>query len=863
MASQMEQTDGVRRARHSSVPTRRNKNETWQKTVDEFQQTYVQQHPTKTRASLQNTVRRNHDDHTQEVNETSANSEQVHAMQAARAMYRNIEREQETVVQDSRGLEKRRHRQRSVDRLDRAGTEENDGFDDSNNGFRFSPTSKKISDSYYSARRRKQKETVGDRAADFVDDIVEGVRAIFSPTPPRRSRSLSRMKAPRTREIGNWSVGGATGHRSSSSSRAVRGPQNTSVVNIYQEHLTEKVRSPRRRGTKSTNRRYLTDNRTRERRDTSHSSLARAALSTDADVHFHRSDVCDEDDSVVGSSDGERLSMRSASNAQRSVGITRMTTEDDLRYCLSDDDSRFNYMSSDDVGDALLRIRPVPGSGRSSRSSRNNQPRQYSDSNPTCDRKQNIRDPVGKKPSPVTSADSGTYSTSVNVTNEIVSRHSSPERRNDITRKRPAPEPPTISRGTVTKIAHVISDNDLQTAGTSHAYGTLPQNFDAGSTYRIRDTATKGTYSTVVSLPDHTSTPRNGRHSRAHPETEPRSSVLTLTGPGAQHDAVRHVHAQTFGVYSNAPMLPLRAKGQPTRISEADVMTAYGGTFSNEPLILADLNRQSNNSEPVLTYPGYVVAESRSGTIYGTRPSLKMNKSQMLNMYVFHKVNAPTVRDSAARNEDNNVEENKVTTSHDSDTTEVVIYHKGTQTQSPINTQVLLKKRQDLIPVSRATRTRQMRSRQPRSESRYDQTDMCYEEMHSPVTEYERQVDRHRQSSSVNIATKPNIIEMRQLEQSSNTFAPPAVPIVSRDTTIQLADATDTYDEITALDLSGSDEESDDGETERVTTEEKETKIAITLYEEIEFNTSSTPGGRMISGGERGMDIDQWWIPDK
>ena len=831
-----------------SLPGQRSKNDTWQKTVDDFQQTYVQQRPVKTGGSTESSTRGNQYG-THEMGETVATTGESLTRQAARS--RDIQREQETVVKDIRMKDNRRDRQHDDMRRDHAGIGDSEGYLDSDNRLRFSPTSKTISDSYYAGRRRKRKETVGDRAADFVDDIIEGVRAILSPQPKRRSRSLSRMKVSRTSETGQWSGGG---RRSSSGSRGTRAPQNTSVVNIYQEHLTEKIRAPRSRGPRTSGRNHLTDSRTRERRDTSQSSLARTALSTDAAVQFHRADVRDEVDDVAGLSDGERMSMRSANNARRDAGFARATTKHDLRYCASDEDFPDNYMSTEDGDDALLRIRPVPGSGRSSRSSGHR----------TWGRKQDVTDGVGKRRSPAASRDNGACSTSVNVTSNAVNRRSSPERGSDIHRKKRAPEPPTTSSGTVTNV--VYNDSDLQSTRTFNAYETRQQTVDTNGTDRLRKTPPRGTFSSVVSLPNPTSASHEVNQSRMYHDTDIRSPVLTLTGPGAQSDNVHPVQAQTLSVCHNAPTLLLRPHREPMRNGGADVGTSFGGTFSNEPLMLAELNRHSGGSEPVLTYPGYVVAESRSGTIYGTRPCLNMNKSQMLNMYVFNKARAPTGHYSAENHVDKDVR-NKVITSHERDMREVFINHKGTQTPSPINTHVLQKQRQGLVPVSRATETHdtwQLSTRQPRNEGRRDRVDVCYEEMRSPVSEYVRHINSYNNapfSTSVIPAKKPSIVEVRQLERTSNTFAPPEVPIASRDTTIHLADTSGTYDEITSLDLSGSD--NDDGETETVTVEEKETKVAITLFEEIEFNTSSTPGGRVLPGGDRGVDIDQWWVPNK
>ena len=845
MAAHIEQSDGARRSRHASLPSQRGKNETWQKTIDEFQQTYVQQRPAKAGGSSESSTRRNHHG-THEMDETVATSGQSHARQAARS--RDTQREQETVVKDIRMKDNHRDRQHRDVRREHASIGDSEEYLDSDNRLRFSPTSKTISDSYYAGRRQKRRETVGDRTADFVDDIIEGVRAILSPQPQRRSRSLSRLKVSRTSETGKWSGGG---RRSSSGSRGTRAPQNTSVVNIYQEHLTEKIRAPRSRERRTSGRNQLTDSRTRDRRDTSQSSLARSARLTDAAVQFHRADVRDEDDDIVGLTDGERLSMRSANSARRDVGFARATTKHDLRYCASDEDLPDSYMSGEDGDDALLRIRPVPGSGRSSRSSRNR----------TRDRKQDVPDGVGKRRTTAASRDNGAYSTSVKVTSNAVHHRSSPEHRSEIHRKKRAPEPPTTSSGTVTNV--VYNDNDPQSTRTFNAYETRQQTVDTNGTNRLRKTPPIGTFSSVVSLPNPTSASHEVNQSRMYHDSDLRSPVMTLTGPGARSDTVRPVQAQTLSVYHNAPTILLRDNREPMRNGGVDDGTSRGGTFSNEPLMLADLNRLSGGSEPALAYPGYVVAESRSGTIYGTRPCLNMNKSQMLNMYVFNKARAPTGHYPVENHVDKDVGY-KVITSHERGLREVVINNKGTQTPSPINTQVLQKQRQGLVPVSRATGTHdtwQLSTRQPRNEGRRDRVDVCYEEMRSPVSEYVRHINSYNNALLATSAKKPTIVEVRQLERTSNTFAPPEVPIVTRDTTVHLADTSGTYDEIASLDLSGS--ETDDGETETVTVEEKETKVAITLFEEIEFNTTSTPGGRVLPGGDRGVDIDQWWVPNR
>ena len=860
-----------RRAEHSnrvgmalnlSEPSQPSNNETWQKTVDEFQQTYVQQHPP-TR-QLKKVRLGDRDDSVEVKNDRPANIGTTR--EDSKVVSRETERKQQTPSRpksDFRTLENQRHRQNSVERLERASIEEmDDEFDNLENRSRFSPTSKMIADSYNMKRRQSRKETVGDRAANFVDDIFEGVRGMFSPTAQRRSRSLSRMNVTPTKETETESAKcDIKGRRSSSSSRDISRPGNTSVVNIYQEHLTEKVRSPRSKRVKSLNRNHSGGNTTKDRCDSPRSLHGKYAPSNNATVQFNHIDRCDEDDDILCQSDDGMLAADSAGSARRDIGVAHAAAGDDIRYYVSDndDDVLYNYMSSNNDDDALLRIRPVPLSGSSRRSCRYVEPRHS-----TLDIKQNIPDHVNKGIRVKKSVNNGPCSTSVFVSHDSASRQPPRANRSDIKLDRSAPEQLLANSGSIPAYRCDYTDNDVTPKQIANSYGTIRKGFGNNHcvTDRMQYTNEPGKYSVVVTVPDDiriSSKITNTFHNVT--ETEPRSPFTILTGPGASCDIpiVNPVRAETVSIRCNAPTIPPRINRQPVRNSVPDVVTSPGGTFSNQPLIIADLSRLSDTSGPVQVHPGYVVAQSRSGNMYGTRPYLDMNKSQMLNMYVFNQGSATA--ESAVRNHDNSTERNRGTTSDDTDSMKVAFHHRRTQTPSTTEKHALLEQ-QGLSLVSRPP-GEHITSR-PYTTGPIDQIDNGYEEMHNQGNEYVRYVDtcsNTPQWSPMNTATERNITETRQLVCSSNTIAPQADACRNIDITTHAADAAVSNGEVTTMALS--DEESANEETETVTTEVKESKIVITLSEEIEFNTTRTPGGRTLLGGEHGMDIEQWWLPDK
>ena len=850
------------RAEHSNIvgmtlnlsePSRPSKNETWQKTVDEFQQTYVQQHPP-TR-QLKKVRLGDRDDSVEVKNDRPANIGTTR--EDSKVVSRETERKQQTPSRpksDSRTLENQRHRQNSAERLERASIEEmDDEFDNLDNRSRFSPTSKMIADSYNMNRRQSRKETVGDRAANFVDDIFEGVRGMFSPTAQRRSRSLSRMNVTPTKDTETLSTKcDVKGRRSSSSSRDMSRPGNTSVVNIYQEHLTEKVRSPRSKRVKTLSRNHSGGNTTKGRCDTPRSLYAKDTPSNDATVQFNHIDICDEDDDILCKSDDGMLEADSAGSARRDIGVAHAATGNDIRYYVSgdDDDLRYNYTSFNNDDDALLRIRPVPLSGSSRRSCRYVEPRHS-----TLDINQNIPDHVNKGVRVKTSVNNGPSSTSVFVSHEHACRQPPRASRNDIGQERSAPEQLLVNAGSIAAYRCDSTDNDVTPTQIANYNGTIQKGVGNCHcvTERMQYTDEPGKYSVVVMVPDDTRiSSKIADTFHTVTEIEPRSSFTILTGPGASCDTpiVNPVRAETVSIRCNAPTIPPRINRQPVRNSVTDVVTSPGGTFSNQPLIIADLSRLSDTPGSVQVHPGYVVAESRSGNMYGTRPYLHMNKSQMLNMYVFNKSNATA--ESAVRNHDNSTERNRGTTSDGTASRKVAFHHRRTQTPSTTEKHALLEQ-QRLSLTSR-----------PYTTGPIDPIDNGYEEMYNQGNEYVRYVDtcsNTPQWSPMNTATERNITETRQLVCSSNTIAPQADACRNIDIITHAADAAVSNGEVTTMALS--DEESANEETETVTTEVKESKIVITLSEEIEFNTTRTPGGRTLLGGEHGMDIEQWWLPDK
>ena len=793
-----------------SEPSRRSKNEAWQKTVDEFQQTCVQQHPAKIKQKKDRLGDR--DDGVAVKNDIPAYIGMTRG--DSKVMSSETERKQETTSKsDSRMIEKQRHRQNNVDRLERASIEEmDDDVDNLEDRSRFSPTSKTIADSYNMKRRRNRKETVGDRAAHFVDDIFEGVRGMFSPTAQRRSRSLSRMNATPTKETEKLSANCAAKGRISSSSRELARPGNTSVVNIYQEHLTEKVLAPRSKGVNTLIRNHSGGNTTKGRCDTPR-SIAKDAPSNDATVQLRHSDICDEDDDILCLSDGGMLSVASAESARRDTGVAHAASRDSIRYCVSDDDDlSFNHKSSNKDDDALLRIRPVPLSGRNSRSCRYVEPRQRLGEHSTWDRKQNIPDHVNKGIRVIKSVNHEPCSTSVFVAHQAASRDPLTDSKSDVRRKRSAVEQLLVNGVCIPADRYDYIDNDLTPTQTDTSHGTVRKSVGTNDcvTDRMQYTDAPGKYSVVVSLPEEDTRRSSTNTFHNSTETEPRGYFMNLTGPGATCARLieNPVGAETVSIRCDAPTIPPRLSRGHVRNSAADAVTSPGGTFSNQPLIIADVNRQSDTSETVQMHPSYVIAENRSGKMYGTRPYLDMNKSQVLNMYVFNKSNATA--DSAVRSDDNNTEHNRATASDGTASREVAVHHRRTQTPSTTERHVLLEQ-QGLSRVSRVPgehTTSKMYTAGP-----CDQIDNGYEEMHTPKNEYVRYVDTRSntpQWSPTNTAKKCNITEARQLECSSNTFATQGPACRNTDLMTRTAEAAVTNGELTTLEIS--DEES---ETER------------------------------------------------
>ena len=521
--------------------------------------------------------------------------------------------------------------------------------------------------------------------------------------------------------------------------------------------------------------------------------------------------------------------------------------------------------------------------------------------------------------------------------------------------------PPTLTRGMVTKILHKLEDdvrklpslkakpkqrqkvevdtfkndadtdtstwprkdhlqvpqNQLSQIGAT-LYGTLPPETTAHH-------SESKPYSTYLPLlndstgPLLTSSPVSATN--PHPNTPQIeiSPFLNQTDPKDQSGSLAHTRFKMFHgdhikiqpvdeetkslKMTGEQLVGNRAQGTPKQDS------TYG-VFSNENMIVADL--AGNQGRRTSQTDKYQVR--KIGQLYGTQPDISMNKQQTLNFYLFNQVKSqedesdrltPQVNYMARNVEYTNMGKkekqadiflNEATLPEtETELREYLIHHKQTQTPASPKKVSKNKRIQNYNTVQKAASSPPKASKKHIETTYYVTKEREIEKLppEKQMTESCVQTDEEKQGMVQHCEQADDYVEERcyspeeeflseQVVEQHTTFSTPVkvkeIPIQREkdwNTTFKENLSSEYRQEYLPMMESREmevttkmeEKDDDDDETvilETVEVEEKEQRIAMAIFEEVEFSHQRKEGGKTVSmGGIDGTsEIPIFWDPD-
>ena len=501
--------------------------------------------------------------------------------------------------------------------------------------------------------------------------------------------------------------------------------------------------------------------------------------------------------------------------------------------------------------------------------------------------------------------------------------------------------PPTLTRGTVTRVLHdggTAGPEAMEFIAGVRSKSMPSLDIDTTTTTEVwparNVTGTGGgsvsgaSPSAYITLP-RTSSSTPGNHSQKHTTTlqtgtEPATATTSTSSdmyayqyhpPQQQHQ--QHQQQLSFRVDASKAMQagtasqhyvasPLSPSGNELSTRQADLPTiteeeeGQYGVFSNEPIIVADLIKARPTQPDAGT------------TLYGTQPTINMTKRQQLNFYLFNTThgqpridcgeadlwgyedqvdlyrNRPRTR--VTKQDIQHVIDEDSSSDTETEMRPVTIYHKQTQTPpqaavnkkpkrvskkpppSPVFTRAAPLHKEITHYITQQTEIEKLPPEKAQVNSMSVQTEDIPDWAPSPSPPPPPPAARKRVMSPVSSPTwspvpRPVFTETRQLEEhrTVRSPSPPPVEFTGRDIPLTVEPAAPDTREIVVGQVvpSSSDESSEEEILETTEIEEKEQRIAMAIFEEVEFNVSKTQGGKTTYQSPDGVELEPFWLPDK
>lgn len=496
------------------------------------------------------------------------------------------------------------------------------------------------------------------------------------------------------------------------------------------------------------------------------------------------------------------------------------------------------------------------------------------------------------------------------------------ERTNSLPRKI---QPPTLTKGTVTRFLHQVDPpQPLRKYADEATHDSILEDYYTHGNYTIAqlEDDQDRSYSTLPASYKYKTGPKDQMdlredhmpHPRMHLESSHSSSSPPAISLSPRQDKGQvNLLVNTDNLMMPGPTYQTSGNFETMKrnFNLSTVAEDEGGhtAFSNEPMIVADLIQQSKRYGEVdhTDSQNYVVGNGKS-KIYGTQPDLCMRSNQTMNFFVFNQQKpgssvsrydsyrikqetSPKQRSvtSVSRLNDQSqtldFDEVDLTQEYDTEYTQYLIHHKGTQTASPRapNHQIIERKAYHETSTPRMIRketqqktvAQQLRSTPDRNDyTKYPakdmscQTDLIEEETSDHEREFYSEETFHQPITLIT-----NEINRRDVTQHMPTYNQQRnIPIEiqgqrKQEETVMKEIATVESTAVTEHEEE-KEEESEEEVIETIEVEEREQRIAMAIFEELEFNAQRTQGGRTVSqigssSLEESTDIPAFWVPDK
>ena len=263
--------------------------------------------------------------------------------------------------------------------------------------------------------------------------------------------------------------------------------------------------------------------------------------------------------------------------------------------------------------------------------------------------------------------------------------------------------------------------------------------------------------------------------------------------------------------------------------------------FSNEPIIVTSLDdnyittMSKERSQSLFALDKLCPGSPRSQTpIYSSRPDIRMNNRQVLNLYLFNR-----------RPDREGVEMETVTRVM---TFDDEVQNKQTQTPLPVHRET----------THYITRQRDVEKLAPPQTSKCIQTD----KQHIPPKPSTRRKPAPSCVTEETVIMKqPSITETRETEMVGDVFAD------RRRTSSQEPEPLiipATRSSVSHAGEESAEQEQEEEMVETTVVEEKEQRIEMTIREDLEFSLQRSKGtSEAAAGSAVGGKVEPWWIPDK
>ena len=267
--------------------------------------------------------------------------------------------------------------------------------------------------------------------------------------------------------------------------------------------------------------------------------------------------------------------------------------------------------------------------------------------------------------------------------------------------------------------------------------------------------------------------------------------------------------------------------------------------FSNEPIIVAGVDKDGRNRGSPLRDEQHVI-EGSGGKVYGTQPAVNMSTRQQLNFYVFNQVKkesepAPILEEPMVMLD---VPDSKADL--EVEYKEMEIYNKGTQTLVPPEPTPPPRRKKIIKETTQKTLSQAPPPVTPPPQQR---------EIHHYITT-ERHIEKlspDREVVDMFCQTEPPLRTPSPVQEQvseavfTQAFAAPVARVPTPPPPTPTPEESESEEEI----------------IETIVVEEHEQRIIMSIAEEIEFSSSRTQGGTTVNTTNEDGQVKPFWIPEK